>query len=1359
MSTARSLFAPEPPEDPTPPLDHRPRHRLARTVGWILGPLVLLVALMAVTIAVLQNSQRFHNYVLAKVQSSASESLGARVELQNFALHFSPLGFDVYGVTVHGANPYPDPPLLQVQHAEVGIRIVSIFQKTWYLSSVRVDRPILQVFVDKNGVSNIPQSRSSGNSNTTIFDLGIRHAILDHGEIYFNAQKSALSADLHDLAFQTTFNQLQKMYSGNLAYTNGHVFFGAYQPFEHNLAVQFDLTPTTLQLRHASLSSGTTKMNLVATISNLSEPTVDVQYDIAIDGGQFARMMKESSIPAGLMRASGSAHYHADANQPTLNTLTVNGDLTSSQLVVKAPTFRVAVDNIVAHYSLANGSATLIDLRAGVLGGEITAQGTMKNIGDNSHSEMTANLRNISLADATRLAGSKSAQPVTVSGVLNAEAKASWGKTFDDLIAHTDATIHGSAAGKAATSAVAVNTSNAPPSPPNTLPIESEIHATYTGANKQISLQQSYLHLPQTSLTMNGVVSSHSSLAVRLQANDLRELATIANLFSTPNPDQPRQALDLAGQASFQGTVQGSTSAPHVAGHLNASNLRVNGTSWKVFHTDLDASPSGASLRGADLEPESQGRIAFNASTGLTKWAFTKVSPIQVDLNASQMDIADLAKLAGQQVPITGTLNTHISLHGTELNPIGNGNLSLTKVVAYNEPVSSIQVKFDGTADEAHADINIQLPAGSLKGDVRVQPKERAYAGQLTSSGIDLTKLEVLKTRNIEAIGVVGIDAHGQGTFDNPQLNATLKIPLLIVEKQTVKDVNLNMDVANHVANATLSSSAVDTSIQAKARVNLTGDYDVDASIDTQGIPLQPLVAVYSPSQSASLSGQTELHATARGPLKKISQLEAHLTIPYLNLDYNHTIQLATAEPIRADYKNGVLNLQRGAIRGTDTDLQFQGSIPITDRSAPMSLLLQGNVNLKIAQVFDPAIRTSGELRFNINSTGTSGDQINGEIDVVDANYASSDVPVGLQHGNGVLTLTTDRINIKSFQGTVGGGTVVAQGGVAYRPAIQFNLGLSAKNVRMLYPQGMREAIDADIHLAGSTDNATLGGTVNLADISFTPAFDLDSFIGQFSSGVEAPPSQGFSQNVSLNLAVHSTNNVDLVSRTLSVNGSANLQVRGTAADPVILGRINLNGGDVILNNDRFVLTGGTIQFVNPSETEPVMNVGVTTTIQQYNINLRFNGPTTQLQTQYSSDPALPQADILNLLAFGQTSGAATGEGASNSPSTPVTQQAESIVASQVSSQITSRLSKVAGISQLSISPVLGSTNNQGTGANITIQQRVTGNLFVTFSTNTATTQSQVIQGQYQISPKVALSATRDPNGGFAVDTLIKKTW
>ena len=84
-----------------------------------------LVVIAAIAVTVLLHSARFHNYVLATVQKKASDSIGTQVQLQNFALHLSNLSLDLYGVTVHGAAPYPNPPLLQVAHAEVGVRIVS----------------------------------------------------------------------------------------------------------------------------------------------------------------------------------------------------------------------------------------------------------------------------------------------------------------------------------------------------------------------------------------------------------------------------------------------------------------------------------------------------------------------------------------------------------------------------------------------------------------------------------------------------------------------------------------------------------------------------------------------------------------------------------------------------------------------------------------------------------------------------------------------------------------------------------------------------------------------------------------------------------------------------------------------------------------------------------------------------------------------------------------------------------------------------------------------------------------------------------------------------------------------------------
>ena len=966
--------------------------------------------------------------------------------------------------------------------------------------------------------------------------------------------------------------------------------------------------------------------------------------------------------------------------------------------------------------------------------------------------KVNGQLHGVSLASVRRATlPSATASNVAVDGQLNAKIDATWGKSLNDLLAHTDATIHGNVAG---VSVRKVDTKQNASASPSGISIDSAIHGTYTASNGQIALKDSYFRTPQTNLTMNGVVSRRSSLDLRLQADDLRELEAIADLFRTAPAGQPLQQLGLAGTASFQGIVQGSTSAPHLTGQFQASNFQIHGSQWKVLRTSIDASPSRVSLQHGDLEPASHGRITFDASTGLNEWSFTNTSPVEADLAASQLNIADLTKLAGQQLPVSGTLAVNVKMHGTELNPIGEGNITATGLVAYDQPVTSAKVTFAGTGDEAHADFAVQLPSGSIQSKVSVRPKEKTYTAQLTAAGIKLDQLQALKAKNVDATGELSLKASGQGSFDNPQLDATLQIPQLVVQKQAITGLKLQMDLANHVANANLATSAANTNILAKAKINLTGDYLADATLDTQAIPLQPLLASYAPEQAANVSGETEIHASLHGPLKNKNLLEAHVDVPVLKMAYGSSVQLAAANPIHVDYKSGVVTLQRATIHGTDTDLQMEGSIPVIG-NAPMSATLLGTVNLQLAQLFDPDVRTSGEVKLNVHTTGgANGPDVGGQIEIVEAAFASADLPVGLQHGNGVITVTPDRLTISKFQGTIGGGTVIAQGGATLRPKLRFDVGVSGQGMRMLYPQGMRESIDANIRMVGTPDDAVLNGSVNLSDVSFTSAFDLSNFISQFSGGVATPPTPGLAQNLQLNLAVRSSNDVSLVSRSLSINGSANLQVRGTAADPVILGRVNLNSGDIILNGDRFLLNGGTIAFVNPSETEPVVNLSLKTTIQQYDVFLRFNGPVDQLRTNYSSNPALPSADIINLLAFGQTTEA------SAQTSTPANQAAESLVASQVSSQVTSRVSKIAGISQLSINPVLTSGTSQGPpGANITIQQRVTSNLFVTFSSNVATTQSQTIQGQYQLSPRVALSVTRDQNGGFAFDALIKKSW
>ena len=1337
------------------------RRPLLLAAKWIAVVIIFPILLGAAVFAFLVNSARGHAYLINLVQKKAGESLGVRVHLKNLDLHLATLGVDLYGLTIDGAGPHSYPPLLQVQHAEVSVRVVSVLGRKWYFDSIRIDNPVVQIVVDKNGNSNFPTLRSSSNSSkTSVFVLGIRHAVLTNGAVSYNNQPSAVALDLRDVGFNASFNTLLQEYSGTLAYSDGRLVYSDTQAPAHALSVQFDATPSTFHISSARIDAGNTNVVISATVNNYTSPIVQAEYNATVDGQQLAAILHHPSIPSGVVSVSGSAQYQSIAGRSLLESIAVNGDVTSRNLVAKNPTMRAEISNIVGHYSLANGDATLRDFRASILGGEVSARGTVKNIGGDSHSKFDANLRGISLADAKRTMGSAaSTGPEAIAGRLDATATAFWGKSFDDLVAHTDATIRAGLTSAqntrrlpaSATSPAAASNVAATPGP---IPVNGVLHATYTGKDKRLDLDHSHISTPQSNLNLHGPVSKNSSLSVQFQGNDLRELETIADVFRTPEPGQPLPPLGLAGTASFNGAARGSTSAPHLTGQLSAQDFHVHGSAWKVLRTNIDASPSQISLQHAELDPAAQGRITLNASAQLRKWSFSKSSPIQLQLNASQLDVSELAKLAGKQIPATGTLAVDIKIHGTILSPQGNGTVTLDNAVAYGEPISTAKVTFNGNGDQAHAKLSISAPAGTIEAKVDASPEKKTYSAVLTSSGIHLDKLQTLKTSSANPSGVVSIKAKGQGSFDNPQLDAMIEIPNLVVQQQNLSDIRLQANVGNHQATAQLNSSAVNTAIKANARVALTGDYPADATLDSQSIPLGPLLAIYAPDQSANLKGQTELHATLHGPLKNKQQLEAHVTIPVLKLAYSDTVQLAATAPIHVDYKDGTINVQRSSIRGTDTDLQFQGTIPTTSNT-PMSLLLLGTVDLHLAQLFNPDLRTSGQLKFNINSYGAAhSPDVAGSVDVVDAALSTPDLPVGLQHCNGTLALTKDRINITRLQGNMGGGTIAAQGGVSFRPSIQFNMGIAAKDVRMLYPQGMRESINANVRLTGTPQAAVLGGNINLAELSFTNAFDLNNFIDQFTGGVEAPPSQGFAQNVALNLSVHSSNNVNLISRTLSIGGSANLQIRGTAADPVILGRANLTGGDIILNGNRFVLTGGTIQFVNPSVTEPVVNLSLTTAIKEYNITLRFQGPVDQLRTQYISDPALPSADIIHLLAFGQTTEASAAN------ATPTNQAAETLVANQVSSQVTSRISKVAGISQLSINPVLAGTNSQGpAGANITVQQRVTSNLFVTFSTNVQTTQGQTIQGQYQVSPRVAISGTRDPNGGFGFDALIKKSW
>jgi translocation and assembly module TamB len=1304
-----------------------------------------LIALAVIGIAILRHSQRFHAYLLRVSQQKASEALGSQVQMRDFAFHWSGLSptLDLYGVVIQGAAPYIDPPLLQADEMHLGVTITSLLHKAWYVSEVRIEHPVARIFADRNGQTNLPapkNDKQSSSSQTSVFDLGIRHLLLERGEIYYNNRKSEWSADVHDLSLQSGFALLTKTYSGTLSYRDGHLQLQNTNPIVHNFDARFVATPDEFRLESANLKTANSRLSMVASLHDYAQPQVHATYDARIDSGEFRRALRNASVPVGILLSSGVLDYDTRSNRPLLASVNANGEAHSAGVIVTSQNARLQIRDLGAHFSLADGNAAVTGIHARVLGGALAGTVTMRDLTGATRSHASASLQGVSLAEMQHelqgaMASSSSvANQVAVRGSLNATADATWGATMQDLLARADATLQASAQ---------------PAQGGTATPLSGVIRTRYAGKIGQLAFDQSLIKTSQTSLTLNGTVSGRAALQARIESNDLHELETIASAFRAPGA----APLGLHGHVALNATVSGSTRSPQVTGQLTADSLRVRGTEWKVLRANFAANPSQIRVDNGKLDSASKGRVTFRLLTALQQWSLTKTSPFQIQFSASQINAADVLKAAGSTAPVAGTFSADIAANGTQLAPVGHGTIGLASARVAGEPIKAVDLQFHANGNQVDANLKIDLPAGSANATVRYELASQAYDAQLHAPGIKLDQLETLKARNLGLQGLLNVNATGKGTLQDPQMQAVIEVPQLQVRDQVIRELRLQSNVANHVANFSFDSDIVNTHAGGHGTIQLSGDYMANVSLDTQSIPLAPLFALYAPSQAGDLSGQTELHATVRGPLKEKTRLEAHLVVPQLAVNYKNSIQLSTEAPIRADYVNGVLNLQRSTIRGTGTEVTFQANVPMAS-DAVASMLVRGSIDLRLAQLVSPDITSGGELRFDIDSYGLRTDpNVQGKIQVLNASFATVDAPLGLSGGNGVLTLTRDRLDISQFQGKVGGGVLTASGGVVYRPQVQFDLALAAKGVRVLYDQSIRTTFDSNLALTGSFEDALMTGQVAIDQLSFTSDFDISDLMSQFGGEETPPPTQGFSQNLNLNVGVQTPGGLNLSSRTLSLAGSANLHLRGTAAQPVLLGRLNLSSGDLIFSGNRYKLQGGTIDFTNASRTQPVLDMAVNTTISQYDIQMRFWGPVDHLHTNYASDPALPPADIINLIAFGKTS-----EAAAANPTPPGTLGAESLVASQVSSQITNRVEKLAGLSQLSIDPELGS-GQQSPGARIAIQQRVTSKIFVTFATDVTATNSQVIQLEYQMSRKTSFDAVRDQNGGFSFQTTFRKQW
>jgi translocation and assembly module TamB len=350
------------------------------------------------------------------------------------------------------------------------------------------------------------------------------------------------------------------------------------------------------------------------------------------------------------------------------------------------------------------------------------------------------------------------------------------------------------------------------------------------------------------------------------------------------------------------------------------------------------------------------------------------------------------------------------------------------------------------------------------------------------------------------------------------------------------------------------------------------------------------------------------------------------------------------------------------------------------------------------------------------------------------------------------------------FQGVtaeVGGGKLDLSGSVSYADLpLRYDVSVRTDRVRVRYPVGMSWLVGGNLRLTGTPDAGLLSGKVVVERVNLNAGVESAAVLFSGSGNISGPSSSSpFLRNLQFDISGVSGPDARMEWPGAELQADADVRIRGTWEHPILLGHIHILSGDLFFAGNRYRVSRGDINFADPFRLDPVLNVEATTTIQQYEVTLNFNGPTSKLALSYRSDPPLPSNDIITLLALGQTSSEATARTAGGSQGS--SGGATALLSEAISSQLGGRLERLFGITRFRVDPGLttigSSATDQNPAARVTVEQQVSRNLTITYVSNVGSTAQQVIQVEYNVNRNVSVVALRDYNGTFGIDVVIKK--
>jgi translocation and assembly module TamB len=1321
--------------------------------------LFLLAVLATVSVIWYATTDSFQAMVRRRLVAELETMSGGKVEIGSF--HTTPfrLRIDIRNLTIHGREGPGEVPYAHVDRIVADVKIISLIGTEFGFHSILLDHPVVHIIVYPDGTTNQPPLRARDTSAKSpvdpLFSLAIGRFDVQNGQLIWDNQSIPLDFTATDISAGMSYSRFRRRFESYVILGKVDTKLRDFRPFSWRAEAQFGLASKSVDVSSLKWSSGTSQLQAKGRLNDFHQPKIEGSFRGTIDLAELDTIVRRREVRAGLLDIQGNGSW-------SLDHFLSEGKLLARGLDWRTPNLALHNASLASDFWLTDRQLRLTKMDGHLLGGSAVGDLEVTNWRDSLQAQparistkkalpeqkglLRLRLKGLSLP-AVDAALSTPARPLSLAnlaGTVEGSVDGGWRGPLNNLEAQ-----------------VALDVNPPTHSSPPELPVTAVVRATYRSASEELELSQFSASTAASQLRASGILSSTSSLKVFATTTNLHEWQPVITALNGP----PELAFSLHGRATFNGVATGKLSSLSFMGNLEVKDFnslipapaQIPGKAihWDSFTANVQFSPDRLSIHNGTLRHAGTD-VRFDLSAGLKQRQFLDTSPFTASLNIHSGDVTEIQSLGGYKYPVTGRMNLTLRVSGTRFDPHGEGHLQLTDAVVYGEPLSRLDSDLRFINGEAQLN-NLQAIQNSaqIAGSAGYNLSSKNFHFNLTGNNFNLSHFPQLQTGRFSVDGRMDLTAQGSGTLDQPIINAKLQLHDLAFDKERAGDFTI--DAVTQGADLRVSgvSHFATSELTVDGAVRLREPWPADLNLHFRHLDVDSLIRVYFRGRvtgHSAVAGDMRL----KGPLFQPRQWNLTANLKEFLIDVQN-VKLINDGPIHFSTDNGTLNLEQLHLVGDLTDFSAHGKAQLTGERQ-LDFRADGHINLKTIETFNPAFTSSGIVTLGLSVSGTIQDPLlQGRVEVADGAISYIELPSGLSNMNGTLTFNQDRLQIETLTARTGGGSLNLGGSITYlHHTPSFDLTIQGQDVRLRYPPGVSSTANADLRLIGSTSAATLSGDITVTKLAVTPGFDFASYLERSKQSTVVPTADSLLNRLKLDVHVTTTPELQMQTALAKLTGDADLHARGTAAKPVLLGRVDILEGEINFNGAKYRLERGDVTFNNPVRIDPILDLQATTHVSDYDITIGLNGTLDKLSVNYRSEPPLPSADIIALLAMGRTREESVA--LQGGPS-PYSAEASNLILTQaLNAAASNRAQRLFGVSRIKIDPEgLGTETSINKGPQVTIQQQVYNNLTLTYSTNVAQTSQQIIQLEYSITRNLSIVALRDYNGVVSFDVKLRR--